>query len=73
MLSSWQAAIGKNLVLMDLTSLPCAVIVLGLVIKSAKMLIVPLCNIGITMFTATLIMYPVSFKLAIAPFCPGSS
>jgi uncharacterized membrane protein YdfJ with MMPL/SSD domain len=51
--------------------LPLAILVLGTIVKSARLMIIPICLVIVSFLCSFLIMYPVSLNMNVITFCPS--
>lgn len=61
----------RDLVLMDGVAFPIALMMLAYVLKSVRLLIIPIINIATSIMTAFLIMYPVALNYNVVSFAPS--
>ena len=66
-----QAATEEDLTRMDMIVLPIALVVLAFVLRSLKLMIIPLASMGFSILTSFLIMYPLSLVWEIFSFAPS--
>ncbi|MHA1685816.1 MAG: MMPL family transporter [Candidatus Heimdallarchaeaceae archaeon] len=56
---------------MDSIVLPIALLVLAIILRSARLLFIPLVVLGISIFTSFLIMYPIALNFTVFAFVPS--
>jgi len=66
-----KAAAEEDLTRMDVIVLPIALLVLALVLRSFKLMIIPLASMGFSIFISFLIMYPVAIGWEVYSFVPS--
>jgi predicted RND superfamily exporter protein len=63
-----QNSMEKDFALMDGIALPLAMIILGLILKSLRLLILPLVTMGVSALTSFMVMYFCTFLIGILFF-----
>ncbi len=66
-----QEATAEDLTKMDMIVLPIALVVLAFVLRSLKLMIIPIASMGISILTSFLIMYPLALVWDIFSFVPS--
>ncbi len=66
-----QAATEEDLTKMDMIVLPIALVVLAFVLRSLKLMIIPISSMGISILASFLIMYPLALTWDIFSFVPS--
>lgn len=66
-----QAATAEDLTKMDMIVLPIALVVLAFVLRSLKLMIIPIASMGISILASFLIMYPLALVWDIFSFVPS--
>ena len=66
-----QEATEEDLTRMDMIVLPIALLVLAFVLRSLKLMIIPIASMGISILTSFLIMYPLALVWEIFSFVPS--
>ncbi|MBY9002160.1 MAG: MMPL family transporter, partial [Candidatus Heimdallarchaeota archaeon] len=66
-----KAVTQEDLAKMDLIVIPLAMLVLAFVLRSLKLMILPILSMGISILTSFLIMYPLALTLNIFSFVPS--
>ncbi|MHA1202310.1 MAG: MMPL family transporter [Candidatus Heimdallarchaeaceae archaeon] len=61
----------EDLALMDMIVIPIAMLVLAFVLRSLKLMILPILSMGISILTSFLIMYPIALTTNIFSFVPS--
>lgn len=61
----------KDIIVMDSIVLPIALIVLAIVLKSFKLMIIPIVSVGFSIATSFFLMYPVAAAMPVFSFVPS--
>ena len=61
----------KDIIIMDSIVLPLALIVLALVLKSFKLMIIPVISVGFSIATSFFLMYPIAASMPVFSFVPS--
>lgn len=63
-------AVELDLLKMDLISFPLAMVIIGLVLRSSTLIIIPILNVIICNIVSFGLMYPIALVLDVASYCP---